>query len=344
MAKEFKTIDEALSIVLNNEEGAGLGIIISILMLKKLGLTADSLSVYSDINSGEAVSQISIPLSFVTDYHEEIVNEFIINELKEIPHFPDNIIELQNKLNDPYIEINNISLIISKDSTLTSDILKFINSAYFMLPKKVSSITEAIKYIGLKGLRNLIYSYGTQTVLSKKYDLTKMQNILEHSYKVALISFYIAKIYGLKDELEDIYISGILHDIGKILLLGVNSKLIFKINNLCHEKGIPLRIIEDMTSGYNHSKIGSMLASKWNFPEKLIDAIENHHTPNYSDKKYRKFVSCVYIADNIYYDKNEHNKTYSEMDKNILSELKINTLEDYEKLYDKIKVELDRKK
>ncbi|HOF01211.1 MAG TPA: HDOD domain-containing protein [Spirochaetota bacterium] len=327
MAKEFKTVDEAMSIVLNNPEGSGLGIIISALMLKKLGLNQDSLNFFYD--GSDTVASISIPLSLITEEHITAVNELILSEIENIPHFPENILLLQKKLSDPLVNLSEISSLITKDLTLTGDILKYINSAYFMLPKKVSSITEAIKYIGLKGLRNLIYSYGTEKTLSKRFDLTKMQNILDHSYKVAFFSFYLAKKLGLKEELEDVYIAGILHDIGKIVVLGVNPGIMQKINNLCHERGISIRIIEEISSGYNHSAIGALLGKKWNLPENLIETMKNHHTPNNANKKYGNTIKCVYIANAMSTEDDEIEDKYYSLDKTILAEFGLNSLEKF---------------
>ncbi|HOJ62971.1 MAG TPA: HDOD domain-containing protein [Spirochaetota bacterium] len=329
-AKEFKTIDEAFSTIFQSEEGAGLGIIISILMLKKLGLDADAYSLNFDDSS--TITSISIPISLITEEHTTIVNELIIKEINDIPHFPENIIKLQEKLNNPDVDIKDISLIISKDPTLTGDILKFSNSALFMLPRKISSLLEAIKLIGLKGLRNIIYSYQTNKILSQRYDINKMKDILNHSYMVAFNAFHIAKKLGLKEELEDCYIGGILHDFGKIVLLGLNPSLINKINLLCHEKGIPVRIIEEITSGYNHSMVGALLAQKWNFPEKLIDAIEFHHKPWQSNKDYKKFVSIIYVANIISHKENSIEQIYNTINKNILMDLGLNDFSYFNKL------------
>ncbi len=329
-AKEFRTIEEAFSVVLNSEEGAGLGIIISILMLKKLGLNVDSYKVMFDDNS--TTTYLIIPFSLITEEQSNIVNEFILKEINDIPHFPENIIKLQEKLSNSDVDIKEISLIISKDPSLTGDILKFSNSALFMLPKKVSSLLEAIKIIGLKGLRNIIYSYQTNKILSQRYDMNKMKEILDHSYMVALNSFHIAKKIGIKEDLEDFYIGGILHDFGKIVLLGLNPTLINKINLLCHEKGIPIRIIEEITSGYNHSLIGSLLAKKWNFPEKLINAIEFHHNPSYSSKEYRKFVNIIYLANIISHKEYKEEEIFTKIEKEILLELNLIDFNNFKKL------------
>ncbi|OHD15382.1 MAG: hypothetical protein A2Y34_08150 [Spirochaetes bacterium GWC1_27_15] len=330
MAREFKTIDEALKLILNNEEGAGLGIIISVLMLKKIGLTSDNYSI--SFRNNETISSLTIPLSLITEEHLTIINDLLLKEINELPRFPQHILEVQKKIDDPKADIKTISILISKDPGLTAEILRFSNSAIFSLPKKLSSLIEAVKIIGFRGLKNLVYSYGTQVVFSQKYDMSKMQDIWEHSYKVGFFAFHLAKKYSLREDLEDIYIGGILHDLGKILTFSINANLVEKMNDICHEKNIPIRIIEEISSGYNHSVIGGVIAKKWNFPEKIIAAIENHHTPWETNEKYKSYMYCIYLANMISYPEANTEHFYNQIDSRILEFFEIENFIQYTEL------------
>ena len=85
---------------------------------------------------------------------------------------------------DPKAQITSIATKISADPTLTADLLRLVNSAYFMLPRRVIDILEAVKLIGIKGLQNLLFSYGTQKVLGQTY--RNMRELWDHSYQTAL--------------------------------------------------------------------------------------------------------------------------------------------------------------
>lgn len=339
-AKTFNSIEDALQIILQNEEGAGLGIIISLLMLKKLGLLSDSYKI--ETRGNETVSSITIPLSLMSEEQTNYINELFQKEIDELPHFPEHIMDLQNKISDPNVDIKNISLTISRDPGLTAEILKFSNSALFSLPKKVSSLTEAIKIVGLRGLRNLIYSYQTKNIFTKRYDMNKMQFLWDHSYKVAFYAFYLAKKYNVKEALEDVYIGGILHDLGKILTFSINPDVVSKMNFLCQEKGISIKIIEEISSGYNHSLIGAAIAEKWNFPEKFINAIKNHHAPELVDDKMKTYVYCIYFANFISNETENYDKSFNLIDKGVLSFFKIDGVEDYKNLVKQISEIFDK--
>jgi putative nucleotidyltransferase with HDIG domain len=198
-------------------------------------------------------------------------------------------------INDPESDIADIARAVSTDPALTADLLKVVNSAQYMLPKKVDNIVDGVKMVGMRGLKLLLYSYGTQKVLGT--DTEDVKRLWDHSYRTAFYAYNLAKSVTKKREiLDDVYVGGILHDMGKIIFSSVHPELIDRINDFCREKGIPVETFEDLSAGLNHSEIGAMIAKKWNFPEALINAIKFHHTPTVAPVEYRDVVFTVYLA------------------------------------------------
>ncbi len=289
-SRAFETMEEALSTVIDDSEGAGLGIVILVLMLKKIGLDEDSFDI--DVEKGETVARITLPFNEIHVENLELLSEEIVREINELPQFPDNILQLQNLINDPDSEISAIARQISTDPSLTADLLKVVNSAQFMLPKRVDNIVEAVKLVGLRGLKNLLYSYGTQQILNQK-----MKWLWNHSYKTAFYAYNLAKNFKRKkDLLDDAYVGGILHDMGKIIFAEVHPQLLEKISGFCEDRNIDRQLFEDLSAGLNHAKIGGMVAEKWNFPETLVQAIRYHHEPMHCNPAMRDVVYTVYLA------------------------------------------------
>ena len=166
-SRAFSSLEEAFATVLDSSEGAGLGIVILVLMMKKIGLSEDCFSIDSD--GGETTATITIPFSEVHLEQLDALTQLLVREIETLPQFPENIVTLQRLLADPNHEISDIAREISVDPSMTADLLKLVNSAQFMLPKRVDNIVEAVKLVGTKGVRNLLYSYGTQKVLGEKY-------------------------------------------------------------------------------------------------------------------------------------------------------------------------------
>jgi putative nucleotidyltransferase with HDIG domain len=333
-SKIFNSFEEASSLIFDSREGAGLGFIIIILMLKKIGLTREEFDIRSEQN--KTVTEISIPLSLITEEQSQTINDLLSREIKDIPQFPENVILLQEKLQDPEVDLKEVSTLISRDPSLTAGILKLSNSAEFMLPKRVTSIIEAIKYIGIKGLRNLIYTYASQKILESRYNMEEMKKIWAHSYKVGFYAFYLAKKNLTSEDREDAFIGGLLHDLGKILIFAINPDIVKAINTICHTHGIPVRVIEEVTSGYNHSLIGAKLAEKWNFPEKLVTAIQYHHRPLSCDDKYKEYVFCIYMANILAQDELTSVEKYEMTENTILYYFSITSQEEYDSLQNEL--------
>ncbi len=331
-SRAFTTMEEAFATVLDNTEGAGLGIVILILMLKKMGLEEDSFSI--DMEEGETIATLSIPFSDIHLEKTDLLTQAIIREIESLPQFPDNIVNLQKLIADPDSEIADIARQISTDPSLTADLLKLVNSAQFMLPKKVDNIVEAVKLVGMKGVRNLLYTHGTQKILNEKYQ--DMRSLWDHSYRTAFYAYHLARSFKKKkDILDDIYVGGILHDLGKIIIATLHPELLDRIINFCAEKEIPTRMLEDLSVGFNHAEIGAMIAEKWNFPEQLVAAIRHHHEPNEADEKFVDVVYTVYLANALTAIEREQ-ITFEQIDKKVLHDFGIQTGDHMNKIQERL--------
>ncbi len=327
-SRAFESMEEALATVIDDSEGAGLGIVIMILMLKKIGLDEDAFDI--DTRNGETVARIVIPMDQVKADNLDMISERIVQEIDSLPHFPENIVALQKKINEPEAEIAEIARMVSTDPTLTADLLKVVNSAAFMLPKRVDNILEAVKLVGLRALGKMLYSYGTQKVLGIETPETKQ--LWEHSYRTAFYAYNLARnVSKKKDILDDVYVGGILHDMGKIIFASVHPELIDRVEEFCREKGIPTQLFEDLSSGLNHAEIGGRIAVKWNFPDALVQAIEYHHHPSDTPPENRDVVHTVYLA-NVLSDPKHRNYDFEQFDQEALRQFNVTTPEALETL------------
>jgi len=118
---------------------------------------------------------------------------------------------------------------------------------------------------------------------------------------VALIGSFIARYMKIGKIAEEVYIASLLHDMGMIIVAGLNRDLEKRLVDLCRDKHIPMSLLDDLTEGYNHALIGSEVARKWDFPEKLVKAIRYHHQPLEADEENKALVYIVYLANEIYH-------------------------------------------
>ncbi|MCL2006894.1 MAG: HDOD domain-containing protein [Treponema sp.] len=292
-SRQFNSLEEAMTQVLDDSEGAGLGLVILVLMLKKMGLDEDCFDILS--TEKETVARLIIPLDQARAENLSLLAATIVDNVKSLPQFPENILIVQKLIGDPKSEMADIARQISMDPALTADLLKIVNSAQYMLFKKVDSITDAVKMVGMRGIKNLLYSYGTQKILGDESADKKM--LWDHSYKTAFFAYNLVKNFQRdRNLLDDAYVGGILHDMGKIIFSNVHPELLNKIRSFCTEKGLPASTFEDLSAGMNHSEIGALIAEKWNFPQDLVAAIRYHHDPDAAPKEYKNLVNVIYLA------------------------------------------------
>jgi putative nucleotidyltransferase with HDIG domain len=337
-SRQYDNLEDALSQVLDDSEGAGLGLVILVLMLKKIGLSEDCFDILG--TEKETIARIVIPLEQARVENLSVLADTIVNNVNSLPQFPDNILIVQRLIGDPKSDMGEIARQISMDPALTADLLKIVNSAQYMLAKKVDSISEAVKMVGMRGIKNLLYSYGTQKVLGD--DTVDKKALWEHSYKTAFYAYNLIKNFR-KDHnlLDDVYVGGILHDMGKIIFSNVHPELLTKIKEFCAEKNLPTSTFEDLTTGMNHAEIGALIAEKWNFPENLVLAIRFHHDPTSASPDSRDLVDTVYLA-NMFCEYENGNVTYDQFDPSVLDSFGITSKKQVDSLLEHFAVGFKR--
>jgi putative nucleotidyltransferase with HDIG domain len=336
-ARAFNSFFEALTAPLDDTEGAGLGLMILLQFLKRIGLGEESFSI--EVQDRQTVASIKIPTSEVHLEKVKILMDALVRDIDSLPHFPENVMELITLCSDPDSTISDIAARISTDPTLTADLIKHVNSAYYMLPTRVNSIPQAVKLVGLKGLRSILYSYGSQKILGDRY--AEMRSLWDHSYRTAFYAFHIARrLKRQRDILDDVYVAGILHDLGLIITISLHPELHEKMRKFCREKNIPPRILERFSFGMNHADIGAMMARKWNFPDVLVEGIQYHHEPLFASLASKDIVYCVYLA-NVICDLERGLISYVQIEKPVLSDFGIKSEDQLMKVAKSVKASFE---
>ena len=223
-----------------------------------------------------------------------------INKLPEVYHVA---IKVSKMLDDPNVNAQQISKVISLDQALTTQLLKLCNSASYGFSRKIVSINEAISRLGFKTIKSLVFLAISQSTLNhtvKGYDLAKGE-LWRNSISCAVYSRYLAQISKYKDP-EVAFTAGLLRDIGKLMIHEYVGKAYNQISDLVTKKSVTFSTAEELILGFNHSHIGSEVANKWNFPTILVETIKYHHSPEAAlkaDCEDIKLISIVHIADSL---------------------------------------------
>lgn len=331
--QQYTSVDDALNQILDDTEGAGLGLIIMILMLEKIGMTEENFQIISE--NGETVTRIILPVSLDTRRDLDIISREFEKNIDDLPQFPENITRLNKLLSDPDAKMSEIAMQISNDVALTGELLKQVNSAAFALSNPCKNIADAVKMVGIRGIKNMLFTVGSLKAFAEVGGSN--ENLWKHAYQTAFYSYNLARNFCASDRniVEDSYICGLLHDMGKIIFETSHPEFLEKIKNVCLAKGISADLFEKILSGVNHGHIGAKIAEKWNFPDSIVSVIRFHHSPESSAQEYKKLTSLVYIA-NLMIHYQEREIEYYQIDKNILAMFSIKTEEQFQKIGEKL--------
>jgi putative nucleotidyltransferase with HDIG domain len=337
-SRAFRSLEEAMTSVLDDSEGAGLGIVILVLMLKKMGLDEEAFDI--DVEGEETVARLIIPMDKAAVENLNIISTELSEHIERLPEFPESIIELQRMIEDPDAEMTEIARTLGKDPSLTADLIRTVNSARYMLPRRMDNVVEAVKVVGLRGLRQMLFSYGTQRVLNNGVQNDTTRRLWEHSQRTAFYAYGIARyVAKRKDILDDVYVGGILHDMGKIVFANLHPKTAERVRQISLAKGISTTVFEAMSDGVDHAEVGARLAKRWNFPETLVETIRHHHTPLNAQAQYRDVVAAVYVANEL---ANLTRDEYDHIDIRALRIIGISRREQVRTVHERLRDQYDR--
>ena len=129
----------------------------------------------------------------------------------------------------------------------------------------------------------------------------KKKALWDHSYRVAFYSYSLARKYfktpADKKVVEDSYVCGLLHDMGKIVFVTAEPTMYEKMGVLCQAKGVSPGLFERLFAGVNHGDVGALVAEKWNFPSVIINVIRYHHDVAEAPDAVKKLTLLIHFSD-----------------------------------------------
>lgn len=209
----------------------------------------------------------------------EKIRQNIWNSVEKIPAFSHTVQQIQELSSDINCDSAQLVKVIVHDPVLVLKILKMVNSSFLGLSKKITSVNQAVLYLGLNTIKNLALTIAILGVMPRKnaagFDTDAF---LMHSLATATISRMLAKKSGVPEKkLFDYFLSGLLHDFGKIVLACYLPGEYRETLKIAKEETIPLFEVEKQVFGVDHAAIGSLLMEKWQILGNLNEALKNHH-------------------------------------------------------------------
>lgn len=218
------------------------------------------------------------PREAVTAIMAKIIPERMAARIRDLPTLPSVLMPILTAVADPDSSALDISRRLIADQSLSTKVLRVVNSAYFGLSRRIHHVHEAVAILGYKELAQIVLTASVFKCFGPSrsgYDRTQLWR---HALAVGIASDRIA--LGLElDPAEGHYTAGLLHDIGKVALDAVYPRRFAETTRRAVETGASADAAERATFGVDHAVIGRALAEHWRLPQPIVSAIAHHHAP-----------------------------------------------------------------
>lgn len=220
----------------------------------------------------------------------------IKSSINNLPTLPTIYSQISEAMEDEMATNDKIAKIISSDQSSAFKVLKVANSPLYGLHGKIDSISQALMYLGHNEVKNIVFALSIMNIFSKDKNVRGLRpvDLWAHSIGVGVITRNLGIAIGEKN-IENYFLAGIFHDIGKIIFLEFAVKEYQRVVDLVVEKNCPIRDAEKEVFGIDHAAAGQILAEKWKLPQSIQDTIYNHHLVMKSNKTI-PLLASVHLA------------------------------------------------
>jgi putative nucleotidyltransferase with HDIG domain len=224
----------------------------------------------------------------------------VVRQVGNLPAFPAIAMKALQLSEDPNSSARELQSVIAKDQALTARVLKIVNSSMFSFQREISTLSHAVSILGLKTVRSIIVAASMEKMFPSGRQGSgglAHQLLWQHAWSAALAARVLSNTIRYHNP-EEAFTAGLLHDIGKMVLLQNSAYQYSEIINLVHRNEKSFLQAEMEIFGFTHAQVGSLATSKWSFPKHVTDVILYHHDPP-SACTYAKLAAVVSLANSI---------------------------------------------
>jgi putative nucleotidyltransferase with HDIG domain len=222
----------------------------------------------------------------------------MVGSVQDLPLLPRTYMELSRALADPGISFRKIVKIVEQDVAISAKILQLVNSAFFGLPREITTLHTAISFLGTQMVQNLVLSAEVFHVFDKaaSFGDFSFEELHTHSQLVAKIA---GRIPAPAHVRSAAVIAALLHDVGKLVLATRSPKHFARALEGVQTEKLPLYAVEENLIGVSHAEVGAYLLGLWGLPSPIVEAVAHHHHPASIPHDSLDAVGIVHIANSL---------------------------------------------
>lgn len=236
----------------------------------------------------------------------------MVGSVKDLPVLPRTYLALRGALENPNVSLKTIVQIIEGDVGISAKILQLVNSAFFGLPREISTLQTAVSFLGTQMVQNLVLSAEVFHVFEKAAPIHRFsfEDLHMHSQLAAKIAGRIpapAHVHGAA------IVAALLHDMGKLVLALRSPKHFERSVQGAFDENLPLFQVEQQLIGVSHAEVGAYLLGIWGLPTPVVEAVAHHHCPERIPHDALDAVGIVHIANYLAHEHPVHPPVFAGM-------------------------------
>jgi putative nucleotidyltransferase with HDIG domain len=222
----------------------------------------------------------------------------LVARMRTLPTVPALYLEILASLKSADTTTEDVGALIAKDMSITTKLLQVINSAYFGLPRTVTSPEEVVGLLGFETVKVMVIAIK----LLNQYDRIKpadfsIDRLWKHSTAVANSARHLVLLQsGDRAQAEAAFAAGLLHDVGKVILAGNFADQYRGVQSMARTRHLQLWEVEREVFGASHCEIGAYLLGLWGLPLETLEAAALHHQPTRTANKVFSALTAVHVA------------------------------------------------
>lgn len=232
----------------------------------------------------------------VQDYGGQANMELLIKDVNKLVSLPDVYYRLESLIEQSGSTLDDFANILAAEPDICARLLSLANSAFYSFPASIESINKAVQIIGIRQIRELVLATSIIRLFNQiPGDIVDMHKFWEHSVAVGVFAKAVG-MYCHQTQPERFYVSGLLHDIGRLMFYLKMPGLMAELLKERETRNELLYKLEEETLGYTHAEAGGALLKKWRVPESIYEPVACHHKPEQA-QEFAPVAAAVQVAD-----------------------------------------------
>lgn len=233
--------------------------------------------------------------------HERMLNpdlRKLIAGISNLPTIPSLHMRIVEELRSPNVSVRTVGNLVSKDVAMSAKILQLVNSSFFGLPRQLANPIEAVSLLGIDTIASLVLSFGVFSNYASGATAKHVDGLANHSLQVATLARDVVKQQrGSRQQCNDAFLAGLMHDVGKLVLLSSFPREYSSI--LLNDSFPDVAAGERANFGATHGDVGAYLLAIWGLPDAIVEVSAYHHSPGECYSRSFGALTAVHVANGL---------------------------------------------